>query len=388
MTWSIVGAVMGPAPFVTATDGLTGLLRGAAIPFAAFGMPPDEFVRACADHDVTSLVDERLRGLEKACDWPPGVREALGERARALAAVELLRRRELNAVLDALAAEDIRPIILKGTALAYGLYDNPASRPRVDTDLLIRRHQVDAVRRVMARSGYSSPAYCEGELLFGQFPSTKTDQFGLAHALDFHWKISTQAVFADLLSYDDVSAEALPLPSLGVHARAAGPAHALLLASVHPVMHHRNVESLIWFYDIHLLASRLSERDLDRFAELAVARHVSAICAHQLAGARHRFGTSVSERVITRLSAITPREPSAAYLRMGRRWHDELVSNVRGLPRWADRVRLLREVMLPGPAYMLKAYGLPTSAVSAAMLPALYVHRLASGSWKILAGQK
>jgi hypothetical protein len=351
-------------------------------------MTPDEFIGACNDHDVTGLVDERLRELKEDGDWPRDVREAVAERARARAAIELLRRRELNAVLDVLAADRICPVVLKGTALAYSLYDNPASRPRMDTDLLIRRNEVDTVRRAMARSGYSSPAYCDGELLFGQFPSTRRDAFGVAHAFDFHWKISTQALFADLLSFDEISSDAIPLPSIAAHARTAGPVHALLLACVHPVMHHRSVESLIWTYDIHLLASRISEPDLDRLVDVAIARRMSAICARQLAAARDRLGTSISDRVIARLAAVRPHEPSAAYLRTGRRWHDELVSNLRGLPRWADRLRLLREVMLPGSAYMLKAYELPSSSLSAALLPVLYAHRLASGVWKVLAGQK
>ena len=351
-------------------------------------MAPEEFLRGCGGHGVTSLIDQRLRRLGKDCDWPADVREACAQHTLAETARELLRRRELIAVLEALVAEGICPIVLKGAALAYSLYDNPASRPRLDTDLLIQRSQVDPVRRVMARCGYAAPAYCEGELLFGQFPSTKTDEFGVAHAFDFHWKISTQAVFADLLSFEEISADAIALPDLGPHARAASMLHALLLACVHPVMHHRNVESLIWIYDIHLLASRLSEREIDRFLDLAVAKHVSAICAHQLAAARNRFGTPISDQAITRLGAVAPHEPSAAYLRPDRRWHDELVSNIRGLPRWTDRVRLLREVMLPGPAYMLKAYGLQSSSLAATLLPVLYVHRLASGSWKVLAGQK
>lgn len=381
-------AVSGTAPSLTATDGFAALLRGAAIPFDTFRMPLEEFLRACNDEGVTGLIDQQLRRLKTERDWPQDVCEVLAEHGRAQAAVELLRRRELNAVLGGLAAEGIRPIVLKGTALAYTLYDNPAARPRMDTDLLIRRDQVDLVRQVMARSGYATPAYCDGELLFGQFPSTKIDPFGVVHTFDFHWKISTQTVFVDLLSFDEISADAIPIPSVGMHARAAGPLHALLLACVHPVMHHRNVESLIWIYDIHLLASRLSERDLDRFLELAAVKQVSAICAHQLAAARNRFGTSISDRTIARLHAMTPREPSAAYLRTGRRWHDELISNIRALPRWTDRLRLLREVMLPAPAYMLKAYGVRPSSPGAVLLPILYVHRLAAGSWKVLAGHK
>ena len=290
--------------------------------------------------------------------------------------------------MDRLAAEDICPILLKGTALAYSLYDSPASRPRFDTDLLIRRNQVDAVRRVMAGSGYTAPTHCDGELLFCQFPLKKTDAFGLTHVFDVHWKISTQSVFADLLAFDEIAAAAMDLPALGAYARTAGPLHALLLACIHPVMHHRNVESPIWIYDVHLLASRLSEREFDSFAEIAVAKQVAVICAHQLTAARRWFGTHIPDSVMLRLGTVDAGEPSAAYLQPNRRWRDELISNIRGLSRWRDRLRLLREVTLPGPTYMLKAYGLVPSSPAAALLPVLYLHRLAAGGWKLLAGQK
>jgi hypothetical protein len=299
-----------------------------------------------------------------------------------------LRQNELISVLDVLAADGIDPILLKGTALAYSLYDNPASRPRVDTDLLIRGNDVDRVRRAMARHGYVAPTHCDGDLLFCQFPLKKTDAFGLVHAFDFHWKISTQSVFADVLVFDEIAADAVDVPALGVHARTAGPLHALLLACIHPVMHHRNTESLLWIYDVHLLTSRLSEREFDRFVDLAVAKQVSAVCAHQLSAARRWFGTRVPDQAITALGALPAHESSTAYLRPNRQWRDELISNIRGLPRWSDRLRLLREVALPGPAYMLKSYGLAPFSLGAALLPVLYLHRLAAGGWKALAGQK
>jgi hypothetical protein len=240
----------------------------------------------------------------------------------------------------------------------------------------------------MAHRGYTAPTHCDGELLFCQFPLRKTDEFGLVHTFDFHWKISTQSVFADLLVFDEIAAVAISLPALGVHARTAGPLHALLLACIHPVMHHRNAESLIWIYDIHLLASLLSDRQFDSFAELAVAKRVSAICTYQLSAARRWLGTRIPDSAMMRLGTVDDSEPSAAYLQPNRRWGDELISSIRGLPSWRDRLRLLREVTLPGPTYMLKAYGLAPSSLGAALLPVLYLHRLAAGGWKVLAGQK
>ena len=368
------------------TDVFASLLKGEAIPWSAVRMAPEEFLRASSERDLTGLVYERVCG--EGCDWPGEICEALAREFRVQTATELLRRKELISVLDVLAAEGIHPILLKGTALAYSLYDSPASRPRVDTDLLISGTHVEPVRRVMARNGYTAPTHCDGELLFCQFPLKKTDEFGLAHAFDFHWKISTQSVFADLLLFDEIAAGAMALPALGVHARTAGPLHALLLACVHPVMHHRNAESLIWIYDVHLLASRLSALEFDRFTELAIGRQVSAICAHQLRAARRWLGTRIPDQVIKELEAVPGREPSTAYLRPNRQWRHELISNIRGLPRWSDRLRLLREVALPGPTYMRKAYGLRPSSLGAALLPFAYLHRLAAGGWKALAGQK
>jgi putative nucleotidyltransferase-like protein len=380
--------VTGTTPSATATDFLAALLRGEAVEWSAFRMVPEEFLGACREEGLTGLIYERLRGLPEDCDWPEEVCEALARETRAQTARELLRRKELISVLNVLAAESIHPILLKGTALAYSLYDNPASRDRVDTDLLIRANDVDAVRRVMARCGYTAPTHCDGDLLFCQFPLRKADEFGLVHAFDFHWKISTQSLFADVLVFDEIVAAAIAVPALGVHARTAGPVHALLLACIHPVMHHRNAESLIWTCDVHLLASRLSDLEFDWFTELAVAKQVSAICVYQLRAARRRFGTRIPKKAISDLAAVRAREPSTAYLRPNRQWRDELISNVRGLPHWSDRLRLLREVALPGPTYMLKAYGFTPSALGAALLPILYLHRLASGGWKALAGQK
>ena len=371
------------------TDLFAALLKGTPVQWRQCRMSPEEFVHACTERGVTSLVDDRLRNLPSyQRDWPCVVFDRLATTVRAQTAVELLSMNELVAVLDVLSTEGLDAILMKGTALAYGLYDNPVSRPRIDCDLLIRRTDIDAARRAMAAVGYAAPAYCDGELLFHQFPMQKTDRFGVGHTFDFHWKISTQSVFADMLSFDEISAAAIALPALGPHARATGLVHALLLACIHPVMHHRNAESLIWAYDIHLIACRLSETEFERFADLAVSKHVSAICAHQLNAAYTWFGTPIPAAVWLKLSAVLDREPSAAYLRRNRSWADEIVSSLGALPRWRDRLGLAREVMFPGSDYMLKTYSLSGSWLGRALLPALYLHRLASGCWKIFVGRK
>jgi hypothetical protein len=166
-----------------------------------------------------------------------------------------------------------------------------------------------------------------------------------------------------------------------------GPVHALLLACVHPAMHHGNVESLLWLYDIHLLAQQLSHGDFQRFAILAISRRVAAICARQLEATSRHFRTPIPPDVLADLRRARP-EPSAAYLRSDRRWTDDLVSSMRALGRWDERARFLRGVVLPSAHYMRNAYALPRSPLAALLLPALYVHRVLAGGWKVLAGHK
>lgn len=355
--------------------------------WSALDVTADAFLHACRAEDLTGLVHARLGRMTNGAHWPVTVREELAGRARADAAHELLRRREIASVLNALADAGVYPVLFKGTPLAYDVYAVPHFRARSDTDLLIPRSHVNTVRLTLEPLGYRSPVYCGGELLFRQFELARTDEFGVTHAFDFHWKISTQSVFADVLTYDELAAQAVPIAALGPGARAAGPVHALLLACIHPVMHHRNAERLIWLYDIHLIASRLTAAEFDRFADLARDRQVAAVCARQLAVVRQRFGLRVPDQVTTSLAGGA-REPSAEYLQLERRWHDELSASLRSLSRWTDRMRLLQEVLFPAPSYILRAYGHTPGSLSTVLLPALYLHRGVRGGIKVLIGRK
>lgn len=368
-------------------DDLAALLRGERVAWSELGVTPEQLLAALDDEDLTGLVHAATGDSAEPTDWPAELREELARRVRAVVATELLRQRETATVLDALGARGIEPILLKGTALAYSIYRAPSLRPRRDNDLLIRREQVDATRHVMDSLGYTATNYSEGELLFRQFEFGKQDAFGVGHAFDFHWQVSTQTAFADLLTCDELAAEAAAIPALGAHARGAGLVHALLLACVHPAMHHQNVERLIWVHDVHLLLERMRAEELDRFVDLAIRKGVAAICAQALTRARSRLGTRVSEAALWRLGEAAG-ETTAVYLEPHRRWRDELISNVGGLRHWSDRLRLLREVAFPSPAYMLRSYGLTNRAIGTALLPALYLHRGARGAWKVLTGKK
>jgi hypothetical protein len=203
-----------------------------------------------------------------------------------------------------------------------------------------------------------------------------------------HWRISTQPVFAGVLTYDELLRRAVPVPRLGPAAVAPCAVDALLLACVHPVMHHRNLERVLWIYDIHLLASTLSTEDFREFVERVQQKRMAAVCAHQLEVAHRTFNTCVPPGVMAALERTRGSEPSAAYLASQRKWHDELIAGIRGLPSASARLELLRDVLFPRPRYMFRLYDLTGTPIHWLLLPALYLHRNLRGAWNVVAGKK
>jgi hypothetical protein len=370
-------------------NGLARLLGGDAGVWRDMGLGAKEFVELCAAEDLLGQVRERMAATEAVGQWPAGLRERLGRRAPPDTAVERARNGEVRRVLAALDAAGVQPLLLKGTALAYSVYPHPSHRPRGDTDLLIRRSDEDRVRSALSGLGYSAPLHSDGDLIFRQFHLVREDEQGILHTMDFHWQISSQAAFADVFSYDALMAASEALPDLGPSARAPGPAESLVLACIHPVMHHRNEERLLWVHDIHLLAGRLDAAGWRRAVDHAIEGRVAAVCLDALARAGRFFGTRVPDAALQRLAqAAGAGEASAEYLEPGRTWWRELRSNLRALPGWRSRLRLAREVAFPRPGYMLEAYGLRTGALGVLALPFLYLHRGLRGAWKVLRARK
>jgi hypothetical protein len=184
-------------------------------------------------------------------------------------------------------------------------------------------------------------------------------------------------VFATLPAFDELNANAAAVPALGRAARGLAPHAALLLACVHRVAHHFDSRRLIWLYDIHLLASTLSDDEWERFVALAAASDVTVICRQSLLSAKQRLSTPIPDRVLCdpRWSTEPHAEPTAAYLTPRSR-AEHVLGELRALPRWRDRVQLVRQHLFPPRRYMREVYAVS----SRAPLPILYASRVVRGA--------
>jgi hypothetical protein len=365
------GAALSPLELVAAA------LRGDPAPWPdATG---DAFAHAVLVTAAEHGVEARLAaGTAESASWPQAVCEHLHRAARAAAVVEALRHVELQVVLGALHDAGVSPLVLKGTALAYYLYPAPHERPRIDTDLFLRHEDVDRAWEAFRALGYERAAQNTGRLVSHQFACARTDEHGVWHAFDIHWKLANPQVFANLIGYDLLDSRAVPVPALGPHARVPSPIDLLVIACLHQAAHHPEHLRLIWTLDVHLLAGSLGAEGLAQLPPIARERGLATICAYGLRVAERWLGTAIPLQVLDDLESVDPRsEPAARYVGHVSRL-DNLIIDLRELPGWRDRVRLLIEHAFPPTEYMLRRY----NTTRRAWLPALYAHRLVRGGWR------
>lgn len=310
---------------------------------------------------------------EPGASWSDQVRGDARAMLAAAAVLEELQRRELTAVITALVDAGIQAVLLKGAAWAYQVYPQPMLRSRDDTDLLISAADRDRAARVLLALGYEAANENRAELATAQRHFRRVDARQFAHPIDLHWRVTNPLVFADALPFARVWPRSVPIAPLG-GARALCPVDALLLGCLHRLAHHGDDSDLIWVYDIHWLATRLTAEESGELVEQAAANRLSGACLQGLSRSIEAFGTRVPAATLSALAAAEGAaddvffQPRVSPLEL-------LASDWRTLDTWSGRCRLLRAHVFPERAYMASKYGTRNPV----LLPLLYAHRALTG---------
>jgi len=325
-----------------------------------------------ADDDVRALIEHGVAPFVYAVAHVPGLRNE----AIHAAAVEPIRLDDLRVVLDAFAARGITALLMKGTPLAYELYSAPELRPRGDTDLLIPRDSLEAVRETMQSLGFAERLTSGDEHGVRQVTFVRRDTYGVEHAYDIHWDVTNTPLFAETLRYDELRARAVNVPAIGAHALALSRLDALLLACVHRVAHHHDSERLIWLVDVALLRERMTRAEHERFWRLAAERRVIGVCMRSIELADEWCGRAPHARAEEWLSReeIGRDEPSRVYLDREITYGEVMLADLRALP-WRARLRRLWQLAWPSAKFMQQSF----PSHSRLALPLLYVYRGARG---------
>jgi hypothetical protein len=354
-----------PSQDLNAIASLASALRGEACAVSR------ELVDLAEGHRVDAL----LARAPAASTAPAAVASRLNALAAANEAFSAAQDRELTRVLASLAAGGVSPVLIKGAHLAHTIYPSSASRPRGDTDVVIAADELTRLTCLLDGAGYRRLEHVRGALILGQCHFRRTDDLGVTHGLDVHWRVAAPLVFRRVLPAAALRQARVAIPALGAHAWGPCAPHALIVACVHLIAHHRADTVLIWLYDIARLAETLDRAGAAVFLETAAAGRISAVCTAALERARRHFDgpalTSLAGHAAAQSRGAS--EPSARLLDAARPI-DEVWLDLRTADGWHERVTLLREHLWPDAGYMR------ATAPGTRWLPYAYARRALVGA--------
>lgn len=305
--------------------------------------------------------------------WPADIRERARKTAFHHAAQDLAAETKTRHLLARLQESGIRPIVLKGSAIAYTHYQQHGTRTRGDIDLLFPRRDLTTAFQILEAEGYE---YIFRQGYLGQelgFIDASPGQKNLP--LDIHWRSSSYVLLAHLLDHDEIIGSAVTIPELAAMPCAMAPVHALLHACIHWAKHTASGDSIriLWMYDIYLLASGLDSNEIQHFIQTATRKKVSQLCAAAIAAVKQVFRCETLNTLHDNLDKIHQQEPSARMLEQHAASFAfrDILSSADG----ATLRKTLQDILAPPGAYVLRFY----SKKSPLWLPWLYAHRLSTG---------
>jgi hypothetical protein len=299
------------------------------------------------------------------------------------AIVAELQARQLRLVCAALLDAGVQPVLFKGAATAHTDYPAPWCRPMVDLDLLIAPPERTRAFAVLTELGYAQPDRIAGEWVSGQQVFERPIG-GLTVSVDVHWRVSNRIWLSSLLPETRLRERAVAAPFVGPGVLRAADQDAMLIACLHPAAHHPKNARLVWALDVVRLAGRITPPVIDGVVAACRAAGVSATLAQALRDAaalapvRATMPPILQPVLVDRIAASAAVERSPVSDQPDRDQLQDAIDDLRALPEWGARLRLMREHLFPAPEFMLRTHGNPSSLA----LPWLYTRRLVVGGWQ------
>ena len=277
-------------------------------------------------------------------------------------ATELARRRELRAILERFHEQAVQALVFKGTALAYQVYAQPWQRSRGDTDLWVSRDQWQTAADELVQLGYLPTETLPGDVAMGAVNFSRTDEFGLAHDIDLHWRFNNTWWLARAVNFDLLLETSVSVPPLSPFALAPALDLSLLIACLHRGAHlgypawqagdfrRSEADLSLWIYDIHLLAHAID--DWERIVHTAIEHRLALLVLDGLQTSACRFGTVIPGQVLEDLAGAANQVQKQDMIGMTSDWQNFLA-----IPSWRLRLRWLREQSFPPRDYMTTQYG-------------------------------
>jgi hypothetical protein len=233
----------------------------------------DRFIDLLDSQAILPLLAYHVQAWPEACRPPQEICARLDAAFMQGAARNLLIGRQVQTVLFALQDKGIPVLLVKGLALAYSLYPDPALRQSSDIDLMVRPEHVDACDAVLRDLGYTCPVRW--------FRRSDTEHHhdnysppGPGVAIELHWTPGYVFHLFPKSWLDDAFARKIPVVSAGISGYTLHPSDHLLYLVFHNIFQHYHVR-IDWMGDMaRLMESLKTPDDWTNLKEQCVKMHL------------------------------------------------------------------------------------------------------------------
>jgi len=217
-------------------------------------------------------------------------------KARRRAAVYGLQR---DRVVTALLSRGVRPVILKGTALAITIYDEPCDRDLLDLDILVREDQLEQSEQVLGAQGYRGPTSPETYLAYRRRHFHIPLERSNAHIVELHWALTMPGAPFQL-DATEVLAQSTPLERRGQPVLfLPRPEHTLLHIVIENLQ--EGFSRLSRLVDVDRIVASTPGMDWELVVAAAREGNLTSAAAESLELGRRLLGTTVPDGVLREL---------------------------------------------------------------------------------------
>jgi hypothetical protein len=250
---------------------------------------------------MVPFVYRKIGSLPREC-WPPEpITDEMRQNFLVGCVGSIHMERQLREIIEAFREEGIRVLVLRGPALAFSLYPDPAMRPSSDLDLLVRPEQVVQARGILEDLGYKCLArrfetardFFREECFIHQ--NNRNNKFPVdLHWV--HWELHPFFKGSEEVGILDLFQRAWKVETPTLTFETLHPVDHLIHSAIHLLMIHRNELRLSWIYDTALLAQHLQvPDDWERLQERSVAWKARIPLEHCLKVAKAWAGLELPE---------------------------------------------------------------------------------------------
>ncbi|WP_199741832.1 nucleotidyltransferase family protein [Corallococcus sp. CA047B] len=301
----------------------------------------DALVKAAVRHGLAGFVEHALTRAE--LELPQEARALLRRESLAGAARGMRVRALLLRSVEALAAVDVVPVLLKGYGLARRLYPEPLLRATTDVDLLVPRARVLCAVHALEGLGLTTKPG-DGD----RDDTHHVELTGPAGLVELHYR--ALAGYGQALEGDALVARAEDADLDGLRVRYLCAEDEAVYLALHASNHL--LQRLTWLFDLKLLARAKPHLDWERVVARAKETGLPHLVWYAWDAAHRLLDAPVPQRVLQALAPPGWQRALATRLFSGPRLVDSELA--RNKPAWVAAKLALAPRARPMVRYALR----------------------------------